>query len=516
MQISILDYLEHGALRHCPNKVAVVDGNISLTFAQLAERAKRCAGQIIARGDVLNEPVAVFLPKCASVVVANLGIVYSGNAYMNLDIKLPPQRLANILVHVAPRIVITSKALADQMIAAGVDAGSLLFVEEIEAETHEASREWNDQFLRGRLARVIDTDPLCLINTSGSTGTPKAVALSHRGTVDFMDWVFDTFVFDESVVIGSLSPFYFDIYTLELNACLAKGATLVIIPEQLAIFPARLMAFLAENKVSFLFWVPSIMVHIAKLGLLEAVPLPALKTVFFAGEVFPTRHLNHWRRALPDAQFVNLYGPIEIHVDCTYFIVDREFADDEPLPIGYPCRNTDILILDEANVPCGVGQLGELCVRGSSLALGYWNDPEKTAKAFVQNPLNRRYPELIYRTGDLAQRNADGEIFLAGRKDFQIKHMGYRIELPEIEHHVLGVPGIANACVLYNHPKKEITLFYEVESAAVEPAAIRTTLANALPKYMLPSAFHAMDQLPRNPNGKIDRNGLLLSLQESA
>jgi len=361
---------------------------------------------------------------------------------------------------------------------------------------------------------VIDTDPLCIINTSGSTGTPKGVVLNHRGTIDFMDWVFDTFAFDEQVVIGSLSLFYFDIFTLELNLCLAKGATLVIIPDQLAIFPAKLMEFLAEQRVSFVFWVPSIMVNIANLGLLDRIALPDLRTVFFAGEVFPTKHLNMWRRALPPAQFVNLYGPIEIHVDCTYHVVEGEMADGEPLPIGRACRNTDLLILNDENAACATDEQGELCVRGSSLAGGYWNDPEKTARAFTQNPLNTRYPELIYRTGDLDVRRGDGLIFLAGRKDYQIKHLSYRIELPEIEHQVLGIPGIANACVVYDNPRKAITLFYQPVSAEVPAATIRQTLSAIFPKYMLPTAIHPMGQLPMNPNGKIDRNGLVLSLTQ--
>jgi D-alanine--poly(phosphoribitol) ligase subunit 1 len=516
MKTNLLDYLEQGALRHHPDKVAIVDGDARCTFAELAARARGLAARLVALDASCSEPIAVYLPKSMAVVVADLGIVYSGNAYMNLDVRLPAKRLGNILAHVGPALVVTSAALSGAVLAAGVLADRIVLLDPV---GHPVAAEAADEridaaLLRDRLETRIDTDPVCLINTSGSTGTPKAVALSHRGTIDFMDWVFDTFDFDGSEVVGNLSPLFFDIYTLELVLCLAKGATLVLIPDQLATFPPRLMTFLAERSVSFLFWVPSIMVTIAKLGLLEAVPLPALRTVFFAGEVFPTRHLNHWRRALPEARFVNLYGPIEIHVDCTYFVVDREFADDEPLPIGRPCRNTDILILDGEDRPCESGQHGELCVRGSSLALGYWNDLEKTAKAFVQNPLNRRYPEPIYRTGDLAYRDASGEIHLVGRKDFQVKHLGYRIELPEIEHHVLGVPGIANACVLYNAERKEITLFYEVEGDAVAPATIRGKLTESLPSYMLPTAFHPMEELPRNPNGKIDRNGLLLSLRE--
>jgi D-alanine--poly(phosphoribitol) ligase subunit 1 len=237
--------------------------------------------------------------------------------------------------------------------------------------------------------------------------------------------------------------------------------------------------------------------------------VPGLRKIFFAGEVFPAKSLNYWRRHLPAAMFVNLYGPIEISVDCTYFVVDRDLADDEKLPIGFPCRNTDILILNEQNLPVKSDEPGELCVRGSSIALGYWNNPERTAQAFVQNPLNPHYPELIYRTGDIVYRNARGEIMIVGRKDFQIKHLGYRIDLGEIEHAALQVTGIDNACVVYGRDRKEITLFFE-SAEELSAAMIRRRLAEFLPKYMLPTTLHHIDQLPRNPNGKIDRHRLAL------
>lgn len=511
MQSNVLAYFEQGAAQHFRDKVAVIDGDKQLCFSDLQTRAKKLALRLIANADVCNAPIAVYLPKSADTIVANLAILYSGNIYTNLDVKSPPQRLANIIANIGPRLLITSRSRLDETIAAGMSQDSVVLIEDAMdgggIDDSVLNARWHD--------RVIDTDPVCIINTSGSTGTPKGVALSHRGTIDFMDWVFDSFAFDQDTVIGSLSPFYFDIYTLELFLCLAKGATLVIIPEQLAAYPAKLMEFLAHSKITFLFWVPTIMVHIANLKLLDKFALPELSRIFFAGEVFPTRHLNMWRRANPQAQFVNLYGPIEIHVDCTYYIIEGELADDEPLSIGYPCRNSDILILNEAGTRCDVGEQGELCVRGTSLALGYWNDPEKTARAFTQNPLNPHYPELIYRTGDIAVQHQDGRIFLAGRRDFQIKHMGYRIELPEIEHQVLGIPGIANACVVYDSPKKAITLFYQADDADVPAAAIRQALSEVFPKYMLPTAFHAMERLPMNPNGKIDRNGLLQRLSSS-
>lgn len=502
MKLNVIDFLEQGALRDFPGKTALDDGARALSFAELAAAARRCATRLARRDEGINQPIVVYLPKCAETVIADLGIVYSGNAYCNLDIKSPAQRIRNTLDKLEPAGAITSRALAGALRdIAGPDMAIACIEDLLEGEADEA-------LIRERLQRIVDTDPLCIINTSGSTGTPKGVALSHRGTIDFMEWLFATFAFDEGVRIGSLSPLYFDIYLLELFLCLHKGATLVFVPEQTATFPARLLEFLHAQRITFLFWVPSIMVAIANLDLLGKYDLAALREVFFAGEVFPTRQLNQWRRALPQARFVNLYGPIEIHVDCTYFVVDREFGDDEPLPIGRACRNTDVLILDDAGRPCAPGEHGELCVRGSSLALGYWNDPEKTARAFVQNPLNTRYPERIYRTGDVAWRNAAGEIFLVGRKDFQIKHMGYRIDLQEIEHQAHCVEGIGQACVLYNPAVKEITLFYEALSGAVEPADIRRSLAAVFPKYMMPTAFHPMASLPRNPNGKVDRHGL--------
>jgi D-alanine--poly(phosphoribitol) ligase subunit 1 len=223
------------------------------------------------------------------------------------------------------------------------------------------------------------------------------------------------------------------------------------------------------------------------------------------------KHLNAWRRKLPHATFMNLYGPIEITVDCTYFLVDRDFEDDERLPIGFPCRNSDVLILNAENRPAAVNEQGELCVRGSSLAMGYWNDPGRTAMAFTQNPLNPAYPEIIYRTGDLVFRNERGEIMFLGRRDYQIKHLGYRIELGEIESVIVAIPGIANACVLYDAEAKEITLFYE-STAALGAREIRAEASKLLPKYMVPTVLQRFDVLPRNPNAKIDRQRLQQTL----
>jgi acyl-coenzyme A synthetase/AMP-(fatty) acid ligase len=233
--------------------------------------------------------------------------------------------------------------------------------------------------------------------------------------------------------------------------------------------------------------------------------LPCLKTIWFAGEVLPTKQYNYWHKNLPEAQFVNLYGPIEITLDCTYFVVDREFADSEPLPIGFPCRNTSILILNENNGLCKSGEEGELCVRGTSLSMGYYNNPERTAAAFTQNPLNTQYPEIIYRTGDVVAKNENGEIVFKGRRDTLVKHLGYRIELGEIEHIVVNtLQLVANGCVVYDHLNKEIILIYE-NAEDIPVVDFRRRIGQNLPKYMIPTKYIRVNKMPMNPNGKIDR-----------
>ncbi len=507
MQINVIDYFEQGALLKCRDKLAVKDQTREYTFGEIERFAKNCAALILKRTSAANQPVPVFLPKSGQNIIADLGVLYSANAYANLDIKSPPQRLKGMLQNLHPEVIITSAAHAAALRGLDIPEEKLLLIEE--AMTPEAF--YDNAALRSRLDSVIDTDPYCVIHTSGSTGIPKGVALNHRSTIDFVDWAFERLGLDGTEVMGSLAPIYFDAYTLEFCLCIAKGATWLVVPDQLAMFPAKLVDFLAAQPINFIFWVPTVMVNIANLDLLSKVNLDRLTKVLFIGEVFPTKHLNYWRRFLPGAMFVNLYGPIEITVACTYYIPDRELSDDEKLPIGFPCRNTQILVLNEQNQLAKVDEPGEICVRGSSLALGYWNNPERTAKGFVQNPLNPHYPEPIYRTGDLGFWNSRGELMFLGRRDFQIKHLGYRIELGEIEHAVLQVDGIRNCCVVYNQNKKEITLCYECDKE-LPPAFIRERLLPLIPKYMLPTVFNWMELMPRNPNGKIDRQKLVSSV----
>lgn len=500
MKINLIEYLEETVSR-CPNKIAVEEKGQTETFAGLVAKAKAVATDLVKKVDAQNSPIAVFLPKCTAVIFSDLACLYSGNMYMNLDVKTPVERIKNILDLIQPIAIISDCQYLEKV--QGVLSKSTLVVN---VDDFDWELGYDDCLLNSRWKTLIDTDPLCIINTSGSTGTPKGVVLNHRSFIDFVNQSLAAFDFSDDEIIGSLSPVVFDIYSFELCMLMVKGSKMVLIPDGMSAFPATILKLLQECRVSFIFWVPTIMVNIANMRLLEQIDLPSLRTVWFAGEVFPTKQFNYWRRGLPQVLFANLYGPIEITLDCTYYKIEREIKDEEPIPIGRAYRNTDIIILDENDKRITtMGQEGELCVRGTSLAMGYYNNPEKTAIAFTQNPLNHSYPEIIYRTGDIVYINELGEIVFKGRKDSLIKHMGYRIELGEIEHVIINtLKLVKNGCVVYHYLKKEITLFYEADHE-LSPGEFRVAIGRELPKYMIPTVFCHLDELKRNTNGKIDR-----------
>ena len=502
MKINLIEYFID-TVNCFPNRVAVIDGERRISFAELDLKTRQLAKVIVDTCHCKNRPVAMFMPKCIESAQADLAITYSGNAYMNLDVKNPAERLGNIFALIQPAAVITKSKFKD-IIEPIASANNTLIIN-IDDISTEAAVPSHEELLT-RISDLIDTDPYCIINTSGSTGTPKGVVLNHKSFIDFMAQTFDEYGFTENDVIGSLSPVVFDIWSYELCLLQGKGSSIVVIPDTWSAFPVKILQLMQEQKVSYIFWVPTIMVNIANMGLLQQIPMPDLRLCWFAGEVFPTKQFNIWRHNLPQTTFANFYGPIEITLDCVYYTIDREIADDEPIPIGKPFRNTAILILDEENNNVtGPNKEGELCIRGTSLAMGYYNNPEKTAAAFVQNPLNHSYPETIYRTGDLVFINERGEMVFKGRRDSLIKHMGYRIELGEIEHVIINtLKLVKNGCVVYNHQRKEITLYYEAEQE-LTAADFRKSIGNSLPKYMIPVIYHYLSELKRNTNGKIDR-----------
>ena len=499
MRINLLEYFIETAEKY-PTGTAVVEGDEKISFHKLKELSAAFACEIVKTENAVNQVVAVFLPKSTETVVANMAITFSGNIYMNLDVKAPIERLKSIVSQIQPKIFITNKKYLEILKNIIPNSAKICVID----GDYLFDKKQEKDLLK-RLSKLIDTDPYCIINTSGSTGTPKSVVLNHRSFIDFTEFSIETLKIGKNEIIGSLSPSVFDIYSHELCMMMSCGSTIVLLPENLSAFPIKILEIMQKEKVSYIFWVPTIMVNIANMDLLSKINLVELRTVWFAGEVLPTKQYNYWHKYLPHAKFVNLYGPIEITLDCAYYVVEREFADSEPLPIGFACRNTSLLILNEKNEQCHRGEEGELCVRGTSLAMGYFNDFNKTNVVFVQNPLNKNYPETIYRTGDIVVENNRGELMFKGRRDTLIKHLGYRIELGEIEHIVVNSLRLAaNCCAVYDFKNKEIILFYE-NLQEISVADFRRQISQFLPKYMIPTKYVKKDKMPINANGKIDR-----------
>lgn len=504
MKNSAVEFLFETAVEN-GEKIGLTDGESALTFEGLLRRSYNLAKRLRTRA--LNAPILVCLPKSTDAVVSFAGILMSGNFYVPVDLRSPKNRIQSILRNLNPAVIVSRRRYEAEIETLHPAKPECIYWEDLEKEESNLPMAQIVRECRNVTDRIIDTDPCYVMYTSGSTGVPKGVVVPHRGVVDYIEWAISCLKVNRGDVIGNQAPLYFDNSTLDIYLSWSTGAKLELLPESVFSFPARLVDHLENRGITFIFFVPSVLVSVSRMDVLRPGRLPLLRKVVFAGEVMPTKHLAYWQRMLPDKTYINLYGPTEITVDCTYFIVDRVYDPSESLPIGYPCRNSGILILTEEDRPARCGELGELCVRGSSLALGYWGDEERTNAVFTQNPLQKGYFDRIYRTGDVVYENENGQIIYVGRKDSQIKHMGYRIELGEIELAAGSVPEVGNCCVLYDGGRKEIVLLYD-GACEIPTGDFRKCLSGLLPVYMVPRKFRFFEKLPVNQNGKIDRNTL--------
>lgn len=497
MANSLAALLERAAAR-CPEHEAYEDAHSVYTFGEMRDTARRIGTALSARLGAKKRPVAVYMDKSVDCIAAFYGVLYSGNFYCPIDAEMPVARIRVILDVLQPEAVITTPALRETAASFVAPERLCLFAELAAAERDDARI---DAALRG----VVESDPAYVLFTSGSTGVPKGVLLCHRVMLRYLQDLQGRFDLGSADVFGNQAPLYFDISTHDIYGAAYFCAKMVIIPPHLFGFPVKLVEFLNEKRVTTFLWVPSAMGIVARLKTFRAAKPQYLRHIMFAGEVLPRRQLDYWVEHLPQATYANLYGPTETFV-CTLYVMRGDEPEGAPLPIGDAVWDSETLVLDEEGRAVPPGETGELCLRGSCLALGYYNDPERTAAAFVPNPLQRSWPERIYRTGDLVRVNDGGVLEYVSRRDHQIKRMGYRIELGEIETAAERVPGVDACACTYLERRQRITLWYE--GAEQDAAALTAALETRLPRYMIPDRVVRMQALPRNANGKLDRRAL--------
>ncbi len=493
------EYLENTAGR-VPDKIAFADEKVSFTFGELLDKSG-AVGTVLAQtcGNARGI-VAVIVDRTAVSLLGFMSTLAAGMAYLPLDNRMPGTRIGEILTQSRPTAILFAekdRKLADKLSS----YAPAICIEEAMAKVADES------MLMSRRETVLDIDPAYVIFTSGSTGTPKGILISHRALIDFTEWMSETCRVSENDVLGNQAPFYFDLSVKDIYQTLRNGCTTHILPKKLFMFPMLLVDYLNERGVTSLIWATSAFRIVADSGVFEKKVPTTVKRAILGGEALQARHVNLWKSAIPDMKVTNLYGPTEVTVDCTYYELERDFADGEPIPIGKACRNKEIILLDEEQKPVKAGEPGEICVRGIGLALGYLGDAEKTASAFIQNPLNPDYPDRLYRTGDIAKLNEDGDLIFLSRRDDQIKHMGYRIELGEIETALLAVNGVKAGICFFDAAEDQIICCMQTDGET-DISLIASDMKSRVPAYMLPNIWRTLERMPLNANGKIDRRSL--------
>ena len=492
MMTNVLEYLEASAARF-PGKTAVANADARYTFSELCDLARRIGTTMRGIG-IAGKPVGVFTERGIEAIAFFLGVLYGGGYYVPIDPELPEKKLQSIFDDADFPVVLGMPSMAGTVEGLRF-GGRYLTMAEIGQETCE----------------IPDTDPrdpLYMVYTSGSTGQPKGVLKSHAAEISFIEAYCATFGFGSDEIIGNQTPFFFDASAKDLYMMLKLGATIEILPSTLFTLPPELIDYLNAKQVTFASWVPTVLSLVAQLNPFCLVKPETLRRVFFVGEVMPMKHLNRWREALPELEYVNLYGQSEIAGICSYYRVEGTFADSAILPMGKPLCNCALYLLDGEQVITEPDRVGELYIVSDALATEYYHDPEKTAACFLRRDFGAG-PVRCFKTGDLAQYDAEGNLLFAARNDDQIKHMGRRIELGEIEAVAGALPEIDRCCCLYDAAKKKLVLFCQTPpGTAFTGRELRSLLRQQLTSYMVPGKVVVLDALPINANGKINRQRL--------
>ena len=479
-------YLLHGLLtqtaaRH-PHRPAVsADGRV-LTYAELDQLSNKMARALRRLGVAPGDRVGILVPKSAASIVAVYGVLKAGACYVPLDPKAPADRISYVVRDSGIAVVITDEAprFADE----------------------------SGEPLDGEPG--VETDLAYILYTSGSTGTPKGVMISHRNSLTFVDWAAAAAGLTTEDRVCSPAPLHFDLSVFDVFASCEAGACLAVIPERATTFPVSIARWLEQERVSVWYSVPSVLTLLACFGGLSRFDLSRLRTVIFAGEVFPPKYLARLMAELPHPRYLNWYGPTETNVVTAFEVGAGDPAG--PVPIGTACANTEVFaVTSEGERVRQPGEEGELCVRGPSLMRGYWMRPEQSRLVLVPDPFGR--DELVYRTGDLVTLDAAGNYVYLGRRDAMVKIRGYRVELGEIEAALYRHPSVAEVAVLTVPDELLGTRLHAVLSGAPDLSRddVLDHCRRWLPNYMVPDVIEFRAALPRTSTGKVDRVGLAIT-----
>ena len=520
----LLQHLLIESAQRNPEAAAVCFGDRTVRYGELDRLSDGMAGALASQGVRRGDRVAFLLPKTPASLIAIHGILKAGGVYVPLDPNAPVQRLAYILNDCGVRCLVAAGERADsvrKLVAEGARLESVVFADSEAPEAPELpglrTVSWAQVTKAaggGRPAVEPSADDLAyILYTSGSTGTPKGVTISHRNALAFVDWATAEFGVGPKDRLSSHAPLHFDLSIFDLFAAMKAGASVALVPDGTSTFPIRLGEWIESSGITIWYSVPSILTLLLLKGRLDRLNLAYLRLVLFAGEVFPIKYLSPTMRAIPRAQFANLYGPTETNVITFYRVPAPPGEHDEPIPIGRPCSSAEIFLVDEAGRPVTKPDApGELYACGPTVAQGYWSDPEKTARGFVPHPFQPDSADRVYRTGDVASLGADGNYRLLGRRDRMIKSRGYRIELDEIEIVLLAHPAIREAAVVALPDElignRLVAFFACTDGRTPDDGALREYCLEKLPRYMVPERFDRLEELPKTSTGKIDRTRL--------
>lgn len=479
-------------------EVLLFDETQQMTQRVVWERAMRVGIWLQEKG-IFNEPVGVVARHRADTLVLYLGVLASGNYYVPLQPEIRKNRLNNICIQTGMSVILDSDRDEEQVIPAEVP---VRLVKEGETSLVPVTEEKCRRLAECR-ARLPKDALMYLIFTSGSTGEPKGIKKTHRGMVHFLRAYIQKFGFDSSDRLANQTPFYFDASAKDIYLAFKQKCRLYVIDEHMFVMPLRLAQFMEEERITVIQWVPSALCMLSRFRVFDQVTFHYLKKVLFVGEVMPVNQLRIWMEALPDTEFTNLYGASEMAGVCMSWTVKSLPEDTASLPIGFPLPGCGVYLIRDGSVITEAEETGEIYLHSETLALGYLGDPERTSKVFVERP-GRELPEgIYYRTGDLAKYDENGALVFVARDDDQIKHMGHRIELGEISTALTGLSDVRGSCCIY--AKEKIVLFYE---GIPTKARVRNYLREKLVDYMIPNKIIQLEELPRNDNGKADRQKL--------